>query len=232
MGVAMTLQRQMRTHPCGGSINAPRTRRATRSRLLPRRARCALGQQVPEHHAAHTDRMFRRPNDNARWYVTERAGRLVSFPNNSTATNPDVKAALDLRQNVYTGFDCSLSGIALPPDFATGKHAFVCSGRPDVHPAGSAVPDPARRCRDVRSGPDDRRPRRVHSGQPAPVRARRSIAVRAVPAVEDGRRSDPHATDRTNARASDRRRDGRDLDHADDRLSSLTVTHGRCRFRA
>lgn len=69
--------------------------------------------------------MFQRPNDNARWYVTERAGRLVSFPNNPTATNADVKVALDLRPNVYTGFDCSLSGIAFPPDFATGKHAFV-----------------------------------------------------------------------------------------------------------
>jgi len=69
--------------------------------------------------------MFQRPNDNARWYVTERSGRLLSFPNDPAATNADVKVALDLRPNVYTGYDCSLSGIAFPPDFATGKHAFV-----------------------------------------------------------------------------------------------------------
>ncbi len=69
--------------------------------------------------------MFQRPNDNARWYVTERAGRLISFPNDPNATNADVKVALDLRPHVYTGYDCSLSGIAFPADFATQKHAFV-----------------------------------------------------------------------------------------------------------
>jgi uncharacterized repeat protein (TIGR03806 family) len=69
--------------------------------------------------------MFQRPGDNARWYVTQRGGKLVSFPNNPTATNADVKVALDLSAVTHTQWDCSLSGIAFPADFATSKRAYV-----------------------------------------------------------------------------------------------------------
>ncbi|HLL23592.1 MAG TPA: PQQ-dependent sugar dehydrogenase [Kofleriaceae bacterium] len=69
--------------------------------------------------------MFQRPGDNARWYVTEREGRLVSFPNEPTATNADVKVALDLQGITETLLDCSLSSVAFPPNFATSKRAYV-----------------------------------------------------------------------------------------------------------
>jgi uncharacterized repeat protein (TIGR03806 family) len=69
--------------------------------------------------------MFQRPGDNARWYVTERGGRLVSFPNNPLATTADIKVALDLRAVTHTQWDCSLSGIAFPANFATSKRAYV-----------------------------------------------------------------------------------------------------------
>ncbi|MBA3501199.1 MAG: PQQ-dependent sugar dehydrogenase, partial [Deltaproteobacteria bacterium] len=69
--------------------------------------------------------MFQRPGDGARWYVTERGGRLVSFPNNPAATNADIKVALDLRAVTHTEWDCSLSGVAFPANFATSKRAYV-----------------------------------------------------------------------------------------------------------
>lgn len=69
--------------------------------------------------------MFQRPGDNTRWYVTERSGRIVYFPNNPAATAADVKVALDLRAVTSTKTDCSLAGVAFPPDFATSKHAYV-----------------------------------------------------------------------------------------------------------
>jgi len=69
--------------------------------------------------------MFQRPGDNARWFVTQRGGKLVSFPNTPTASNADVKLALDLSAVTHTEWDCSLSGIAFPADFATSKRAYI-----------------------------------------------------------------------------------------------------------
>lgn len=69
--------------------------------------------------------MFQRPGDNARWYVTERGGRIVSFPNQPAATTADVRVALDLRAVTHTEWDCSLSGIAFPANFATSRRAYV-----------------------------------------------------------------------------------------------------------
>ncbi|MFT3695618.1 MAG: PQQ-dependent sugar dehydrogenase [Kofleriaceae bacterium] len=69
--------------------------------------------------------MFQRPGDNARWFVTERGGRILSFPNDPTVTNADVKVVLDLRSVTWQQVDCSMSGIAFPPDFATSHRAYV-----------------------------------------------------------------------------------------------------------
>ncbi len=46
--------------------------------------------------------LFQRPGDNARWYVTERGGRVLSFPNDPNASDADVKVALDLRPVTWT----------------------------------------------------------------------------------------------------------------------------------
>ncbi|HVH47309.1 MAG TPA: PQQ-dependent sugar dehydrogenase, partial [Labilithrix sp.] len=69
--------------------------------------------------------LFQRPGDNFRWYVTERAGRIVHFPNDPSAKAADVKVALDLRDVTMTTWDCSLAGLAFPADFVTTKHAYV-----------------------------------------------------------------------------------------------------------
>ncbi len=84
-----------------------------------------LVSRFPDLHLVNPTGMFQRPGDNARWYVTERGGRLVSFPNDPTATDADLKVALDLSAVTHTQWDCSLSGIAFPPDFATTKRAYV-----------------------------------------------------------------------------------------------------------
>jgi uncharacterized repeat protein (TIGR03806 family) len=69
--------------------------------------------------------LVQRPHDNARWYVQERNGRVLYFPNNPAAAAADVKTALDLRPNVFNGKDCALGGLAFPADFATSKRAYV-----------------------------------------------------------------------------------------------------------
>ena len=69
--------------------------------------------------------LFQRPGDNTRWYVTERAGRIVYFPNDAGATAADLKVALDLRDVTYAGSDCSMGSLVFPPDFASSKRAYV-----------------------------------------------------------------------------------------------------------
>lgn len=78
--------------------------------------------------------LFQRPGDNARWYVTERRGRIVSFPNNPAATDADTRVALDLRAVTFANVDCSMSGIAFPPNFAASHRAYVsyCYAGPDT----------------------------------------------------------------------------------------------------
>lgn len=69
--------------------------------------------------------LVQRPGDNTRWYVLERSGRILYFPNQPTAQASDVKVALDLRDVTYAQTDCSLASLAFPPDFATSKRAYV-----------------------------------------------------------------------------------------------------------
>lgn len=69
--------------------------------------------------------LVQRPGDNARWYALERQGRILSFPNDPTATAADLKVALDLKDVTWTQWDCSLGSLAFPANFATAKHAYV-----------------------------------------------------------------------------------------------------------
>lgn len=69
--------------------------------------------------------LVQRPGDNTRWYVLEREGRILHFPNRPDVAATDVKVALDLRAVTYATSDCSLASLAFPPDFATSKRAYV-----------------------------------------------------------------------------------------------------------
>lgn len=69
--------------------------------------------------------LVQRPGDNTRWYVLERSGRILHFPNQPSAQASDVKVALDLSDVTYAQSDCSLASLAFPPDFATSKRAYV-----------------------------------------------------------------------------------------------------------
>jgi len=93
-----------------------------------------LVSRFPKLHFTAPTGLFQRPGDNARWYVTERAGRLVSFPNNPAATDADVRVALDLRAVTMTRSDCSMSSVAFPPSFATSHRAYIsyCYAGPDT----------------------------------------------------------------------------------------------------
>jgi len=69
--------------------------------------------------------MFQRPGDNARWYVTERGGRIWTFPNTPNVQAAEVTEVLNLTDVTQTAWDCSMSGVAFPANFATTKRAYV-----------------------------------------------------------------------------------------------------------
>lgn len=65
--------------------------------------------------------LLQAPGDASRWFVLERAGRVLSFD----ATNPDtVRTVLDLSAKVNTSGEGGLLGLALHPDFATNGEAY------------------------------------------------------------------------------------------------------------
>ena len=78
--------------------------------------------------------LFRRPGDNSRWYVTERGGRIVWFPNNTNAQAADLHVALDISDINFAVVDCSMGSLAFPPDFATSQVVYVgyCYQNPDA----------------------------------------------------------------------------------------------------
>lgn len=69
--------------------------------------------------------LVQRPGDNTRWYVLERGGRILHFPNRPNPAASEVKVALDLTAVTFADVDCSLASLAFPPDFATSKRAYV-----------------------------------------------------------------------------------------------------------
>ncbi len=78
--------------------------------------------------------LFQRPGDNTRWYVTERAGRIVWFPNDPNAQSSDLHVALDISDISFPLVDCSMGSLAFPPDFATSHVVYVgyCYQNPDA----------------------------------------------------------------------------------------------------
>ena len=69
--------------------------------------------------------LFQRPGDNSRWYVSERAGRILWFPNDPNAQASDLHVALDLSDINFAVVDCSMGSLAFPPDFATSQVVYV-----------------------------------------------------------------------------------------------------------
>lgn len=67
--------------------------------------------------------MKQAPGDDANWYVTERAGRVVRFASNATRAEEFV--VLDVTDRVDTFFEGGLLGFAFDPDFATNGRLFL-----------------------------------------------------------------------------------------------------------
>ncbi len=67
------------------------------------------------------------PGDDSRWYVGEKAGRVVTFPNDATASAFTV--ALDIRDRVNAGTsdwsELGFLGMAFDPDFRRTGHLYV-----------------------------------------------------------------------------------------------------------
>jgi len=66
---------------------------------------------------------FQAPGDSSRWFVTELDGHILTFANNSDATQ--ATTFLDISGQVITGGELGLFGIAFHPDFPGDPRAFV-----------------------------------------------------------------------------------------------------------
>lgn len=84
-----------------------------------------LVERFPEVKPKFPTGLVQRPGDNTRWYVLERDGRILHFPNDPNVKASEVKVALDLTAVTFTESDCSLAALAFPPDFSTSKRAYV-----------------------------------------------------------------------------------------------------------
>jgi glucose/arabinose dehydrogenase len=84
--------------------------------------------------------MLQAPGDSSRWYVVERGGRVVVFPNDSQVTPAQV--AQVIKVTVDTAGEGGLLGMAFHPDFPGTPQIFLSYTRtgPDAqHPLTSVI---------------------------------------------------------------------------------------------
>lgn len=84
-----------------------------------------LAERFPEVKPNVPTGLVQRPGDNDRWYVLERGGRILHFPNRPNPAASEVKVALDLTAVTFADVDCSLASLAFPANFSTTKRAYV-----------------------------------------------------------------------------------------------------------
>ncbi len=67
--------------------------------------------------------MLQAPGDNTRWFVVERGGRVVVFPNNDAATSAQVNEFISV--TVDSRGEGGLLGMAFHPNFPATPHVFL-----------------------------------------------------------------------------------------------------------
>lgn len=67
--------------------------------------------------------LLQAPGDNGRWFVVERGGRVVVFPNNDAATSAQVTEFISVTVNA--GGEGGLLGMAFHPNFPATPHVFL-----------------------------------------------------------------------------------------------------------
>lgn len=70
--------------------------------------------------------MLQAPGDDSRWFVVEKSGQVLSFPNDPDVTLDDVTVFADLRGFVDSTFpESGLLGMAFHPDFQANGEVFL-----------------------------------------------------------------------------------------------------------
>ncbi|HEX9627012.1 MAG TPA: PQQ-dependent sugar dehydrogenase [Acidiferrobacterales bacterium] len=86
--------------------------------------------------------MLQAPSDGARWFVVEREGRVVVFPNDPAAMPAQVSEFVDITVDVDASGEGGLLGMAFHPNFPVTPHVFLSYTRagPDAaHPLTSVI---------------------------------------------------------------------------------------------
>ena len=70
--------------------------------------------------------LLQAPGDGSRWFVVERAGRVLVFPNAGTVTAAQVATFIDIRNRVDASADeAGLLGLAFHPNFPNDARVFL-----------------------------------------------------------------------------------------------------------
>ena len=68
--------------------------------------------------------MLQAPNDDSRWFVVEKAGRVMTFTNNPSVTTAD--EFVDIRSRVNSSYlESGLLGMAFDPDFSSNGYVYL-----------------------------------------------------------------------------------------------------------
>jgi glucose/arabinose dehydrogenase len=77
--------------------------------------------------------LMQAPGDISRWFLVERGGRVLVFPNNDAAVEADVAVFVDISAGVESAIgEAGLLGMAFHPDFPVDPRVFLSDTRPDT----------------------------------------------------------------------------------------------------
>lgn len=102
---------------CGGGNGSD-----TKTSPSPSATSVSLTRAFPSLTFSQPTALVQRPGDDARWYLLEKGGRVLTF----TPQDPAPSVALDIRDRVESApSEAGLLGIAFHPDFASNRQLFL-----------------------------------------------------------------------------------------------------------
>jgi uncharacterized repeat protein (TIGR03806 family) len=70
--------------------------------------------------------LLQAPGDDSRWFVVEKAGRVLVFPNRASVTTAEVATFVDIDPRVESGpSEAGLLGMAFHPQFASNRRVYL-----------------------------------------------------------------------------------------------------------
>jgi uncharacterized repeat protein (TIGR03806 family) len=97
----------------------------------------AISQVFPNLQFGGITAMRQAPGDSTLWWVINKDGQVLTFPNNQNAQQSDVKTAIDLSAQLNSGGEGGLLGIAFHPNYQTNRYVFLSYTVPSASSAAN-----------------------------------------------------------------------------------------------